>query len=259
MLLPGRRLCAVGVFGLVEVAVAVLVGGGEDLHQLWIGRGLRHRDATILVRVERVERPGLSRGCRRIGRGRLGGESGRRQQRDERSGKQSVHALLLHPLRWLHTLSTSIRRASQRKPVCDHGLGCQGLARRAARLPAHRDKLRRGCRRAATGAGNLTTFSDLRVACRRQEIGTRRTPTCMSAVAYCGTVGQTTTLRRARSHEITSARRCECRIAAHRINFTLCTGGVAMDWERISGNWAHWRERIQARWSRLTNYQLDKA
>jgi len=81
----------------------------------------------------------------------------------------------------------------------------------------------------------------------------------MSAVSYCGTVGQTTTLRRARSHEITSARRCECRIAAHRINFTLCTGGVAMDWERISGNWAHWRERIQARWSRLTNYQLDKA
>jgi len=32
-----------------------------------------------------------------------------------------------------------------------------------------------------------------------------------------------------------------------------------MDWERISGNWAHWRERIQGRWSRLTNYQLDKA
>ena len=32
-----------------------------------------------------------------------------------------------------------------------------------------------------------------------------------------------------------------------------------MDWERISGNWAHWRERIQGRWSRLTNDQLDKA
>jgi uncharacterized protein YjbJ (UPF0337 family) len=32
-----------------------------------------------------------------------------------------------------------------------------------------------------------------------------------------------------------------------------------MDWERISGNWAHWRERIRGRWSRLTNDQLDKA
>jgi len=30
-----------------------------------------------------------------------------------------------------------------------------------------------------------------------------------------------------------------------------------MDWERISGNWTHWRERIQSRWSRLTNDQLD--
>jgi len=30
-----------------------------------------------------------------------------------------------------------------------------------------------------------------------------------------------------------------------------------MDWERISGNWAHWRERIQERWGRLTSDQLD--
>ena len=30
-----------------------------------------------------------------------------------------------------------------------------------------------------------------------------------------------------------------------------------MDWERISGNWAHWRDRIQVRWSRLTSEQLD--
>ncbi len=30
-----------------------------------------------------------------------------------------------------------------------------------------------------------------------------------------------------------------------------------MDWERISGNWPHWRTRIQERWGRLTNQQLD--
>jgi uncharacterized protein YjbJ (UPF0337 family) len=30
-----------------------------------------------------------------------------------------------------------------------------------------------------------------------------------------------------------------------------------MDWERISGNWAHWRDRIRGRWSRLTSEQLD--
>ncbi len=30
-----------------------------------------------------------------------------------------------------------------------------------------------------------------------------------------------------------------------------------MGWERISGNWAHWRNRIQERWSRLTSAQLD--
>ncbi len=30
-----------------------------------------------------------------------------------------------------------------------------------------------------------------------------------------------------------------------------------MDWHRISGNWAWWRERIQERWGRLTNEHLD--
>jgi uncharacterized protein YjbJ (UPF0337 family) len=30
-----------------------------------------------------------------------------------------------------------------------------------------------------------------------------------------------------------------------------------MDWERISGNWPHWRNRIQERWGRLTSQQLD--
>jgi uncharacterized protein YjbJ (UPF0337 family) len=30
-----------------------------------------------------------------------------------------------------------------------------------------------------------------------------------------------------------------------------------MDWDRISGNWAWWRERIQERWGRLTDDHLD--
>jgi uncharacterized protein YjbJ (UPF0337 family) len=30
-----------------------------------------------------------------------------------------------------------------------------------------------------------------------------------------------------------------------------------MDWDRISGNWAHWKERIRERWGRLTGDQLD--
>jgi uncharacterized protein YjbJ (UPF0337 family) len=30
-----------------------------------------------------------------------------------------------------------------------------------------------------------------------------------------------------------------------------------MDWDRISGNWAHWRGRIRERWGRLTSDELD--
>ena len=30
-----------------------------------------------------------------------------------------------------------------------------------------------------------------------------------------------------------------------------------MDWERISGNWAHWRGRVRERWGRLTSDELD--
>jgi len=30
-----------------------------------------------------------------------------------------------------------------------------------------------------------------------------------------------------------------------------------MDWERISGNWPHWRSRVQERWGRFTSEQLD--
>lgn len=29
-----------------------------------------------------------------------------------------------------------------------------------------------------------------------------------------------------------------------------------MDWERISTNWAHWRDKVRERWSRLTELEL---
>lgn len=29
-----------------------------------------------------------------------------------------------------------------------------------------------------------------------------------------------------------------------------------MDWERISANWPHWRDRARERWSRLTEVEL---
>jgi uncharacterized protein YjbJ (UPF0337 family) len=31
-----------------------------------------------------------------------------------------------------------------------------------------------------------------------------------------------------------------------------------MNWERISGNWAHWKGRVRERWGRLTDDQLSK-
>ena len=30
-----------------------------------------------------------------------------------------------------------------------------------------------------------------------------------------------------------------------------------MNWERISGNWTHWKGRIQERWGRSRRMQLD--
>lgn len=30
-----------------------------------------------------------------------------------------------------------------------------------------------------------------------------------------------------------------------------------MNWERISGNWAHWKERVRERWGRLTDDELS--
>jgi uncharacterized protein YjbJ (UPF0337 family) len=30
-----------------------------------------------------------------------------------------------------------------------------------------------------------------------------------------------------------------------------------MNWERISGNWAHWKVRVRERWGRLTDDELS--
>src|SRR5437868_6086280 len=63
-----RRLFHRGfVFGAVQIAVAVLVGRGETLDELRIRGRLGHRDAPVLVCVERVEREG---GLTRLGLGR---------------------------------------------------------------------------------------------------------------------------------------------------------------------------------------------
>lgn len=43
----------------------------------------------------------------------------------------------------------------------------------------------------------------------------------------------------------------------HNIFSEIRCAGAAMDWDRISGNWAHWRDRIRERWGRLTNDELD--
>ena len=29
-----------------------------------------------------------------------------------------------------------------------------------------------------------------------------------------------------------------------------------MEWERISANWSHWRDRVRERWSRLSELEL---
>ena len=47
------------------------------------------------------------------------------------------------------------------------------------------------------------------------------------------------------------------RIEFHNIFQRIRMHGAAMDWDRISGNWAHWRERIRERWGRLTSDELD--
>lgn len=31
-----------------------------------------------------------------------------------------------------------------------------------------------------------------------------------------------------------------------------------MDWDRISANWAHWRDRVRDRWGRLTELEITE-
>src|SRR5262245_54838850 len=56
------------VLRTIQVAIAVLVGGRKALDQPGIGRGFRHGNAAVLVRIERVERRGISGGRGRVGR-----------------------------------------------------------------------------------------------------------------------------------------------------------------------------------------------
>jgi uncharacterized protein YjbJ (UPF0337 family) len=58
-----------------------------------------------------------------------------------------------------------------------------------------------------------------------------------------------TTASEPRSHVISGA----CRCAHLAGNFTM----RRMRWERISGNWTQWKGRVQERWGKLTQDQLD--
>ena len=58
-----------------------------------------------------------------------------------------------------------------------------------------------------------------------------------------------TTSATPRSHVTSGA----CRCAQWCGNFTM----RRMNWERISGNWTQWKGRIQERWGKLTQDQLD--
>jgi uncharacterized protein YjbJ (UPF0337 family) len=33
--------------------------------------------------------------------------------------------------------------------------------------------------------------------------------------------------------------------------------GLAMNWDRVSGNWTQWKGRVRERWGKLTDDQLD--
>src|SRR6187200_391190 len=81
---------------VVEVAVTILVGGGEGFHELRIDRCLRHRDASVPVGVQSVERAALASRCRGLRLSGFGGNAGQRQQGDHGGGEQFVvHGCLL--------------------------------------------------------------------------------------------------------------------------------------------------------------------
>ena len=62
-------------------------------------------------------------------------------------------------------------------------------------------------------------------------------------------VGQMMTGATPRSHVVSGAGRC-----AHRARQFQ---NERMNWDRISGNWTQWKGRIQERWGKLTQDQLD--
>jgi uncharacterized protein YjbJ (UPF0337 family) len=33
--------------------------------------------------------------------------------------------------------------------------------------------------------------------------------------------------------------------------------GLAMNWDRVSGNWTQWKGRVRERWGKLTDHHLD--
>lgn len=55
-----------------------------------------------------------------------------------------------------------------------------------------------------------------------------------------------------RSHDITSSG-C-CRMLRLRTDNSRME---PMDWNRIEGNWTHWRGRVRERWGKLTDDHLD--
>lgn len=54
------------------------------------------------------------------------------------------------------------------------------------------------------------------------------------------------------SHDIPGA--CRSRAPQHEIKMSAME---PMDWNRISGNWTHWRGRVRERWGKLTDDHLD--
>ncbi len=55
-----------------------------------------------------------------------------------------------------------------------------------------------------------------------------------------------------RSHDITGSRRS--RAPQHETKMPVME---PMDWNRIAGNWTHWRGRVRERWGKLTDDHLD--
>jgi uncharacterized protein YjbJ (UPF0337 family) len=60
------------------------------------------------------------------------------------------------------------------------------------------------------------------------------------------------TIPECRSHDITGSCRSRA-LQQHKENPPM----EPMDWNRIAGNWTHWRGAIRERWGKLTDDHLD--